>query len=210
MFWLTMRQLKSGTVKARKEAARKLWHEANPRSLNGLADAAQTDPDPEVRQVATSALGRIRSPEKVEPLMKVLQDREPDVVRSAVFGLRNASDERVIDQLVPLLRHQDFGVRTSTAQTIDTIRWAPKDREQRVWFCVAKGWYDRAAASGAEALTALKLTADTGPVFAAVRAVEALGKIPDPRVVKLLKDALHSPEPAVCIAATDALGKVGG
>jgi HEAT repeat protein len=210
MFWLTTRQLRSGTLKARKKAAKQLWHEANPRALSALAEAALSDPDAEVRQVATSALGRIRSPEKVEPLMKILKDQEPDVVRSAVLGLRNANDERVIHHLVPLLRHQDFNVRTSTAQAIDTIRWVPSDREQRVWFCVAKGWYDRAAASGAEALPALKLTAETGPVFAAVRAVEALGKISDPRVVKLLTEALHSSEPAVCIAATDALGKIGG
>jgi HEAT repeat protein len=210
MFWLTMRQLKSGTAKSRKKAARLLWHEANPRALSGLAEAALSDPDAEVRQVAASALGRLRTPERVEPLMKALQDGQADVVRSAALGLRNANDERVIHQLVPLLRHPDFAVRTTAAQTIDTIRWAPTDREQRAWFCVAKGWYDRAAASGAEALPALKLTAETGPVFAAVRAVEALGKISDPRVVKLLAAALHSPETAVCIAATDALGKVGG
>ena len=210
MFWLTMRKLRSGTAGARKKAAQELWREANPRALSVLTDAALTDPDADVRQVATSALGRLRVPERFEPLMKALQDREPDVVRSAVLGLRNANDERVIHRLLPLLRHRDFSVRTSTAQTIDTFRWAPPDRELRVWFCVAKGWFERAADSGAEAIPALKLTAETGPVFAAVRAVEAMGKISDPSVVKLLCDALHSPEPAVCIAATDALGKVGG
>jgi HEAT repeat protein len=101
-------------------------------------------------------------------------------------------------------------VRTSAGQTIDTFRWAPSNREQRVWFGVAKGWFNRAAESGAEAIPALKLTLETSPVFVAVRAVEALGKIPDPRVVKLLCEALHSPEPAVCIAAVDALSRVGG
>jgi len=210
MFWLTLRQLRSGSAKGRKKAAQELWREANPRALSGLADAALTDPDADVRQVAASALGRLRTPERVEPLMKALQDQEPDVVRSAVLGLRGANDDRVIHKLVPLLRHRDFSVRTSAAQTIDTMRWAPPDREQRVWFCVAKGWFERAADSGAEAMPALKLTAETGPVFAAVRAVEAMGKISDPSVIKVLCDALHSPEPVVCIAATDALGKIGG
>jgi HEAT repeat protein len=210
MFWLTMQQLKSGSAKTRKKAAQELWREANPRALSILADAALSDPDAEVRQVATSALGRLKAPERFEPLFKALQDHEPDVVRSAVHGLRGASDERVVHKLVPLLRHHDFNVRTSAAQTIDTIRWAPSDREQRVWFCVAKGWFERAVASGPDALPALKLTADTGPVFAAVRAVEALGKIQDPRVGKMLCEALRSTEPAVCIAATDALAKLGG
>jgi HEAT repeat protein len=178
--------------------------------LSGLADAALTDPDADVRQVATSALGRLRVPERLEPLMKALGDREPNVVTSAVLGLRGVNDERVIHRLLPLLRHRDFSVRTSAARTIDTFRWVPPDREQRVWFCIAKGWFDRASEAGTEAIPALKLTVETSPAFVAVRAVETLGKISDASVVKLLCEALRSPEPAVSIAAADALGKVGG
>ena len=106
--------------------------------------------------------------------------------------------------------HQNFSVRSSAAQTIDTIRWVPRDREERLWFQIAKGWYERAAASGTEALPALQLTIQTGPVSAAVRAVEALGKISDPRVVRLLRTCLQSDEVAVRITAADSLGKVGG
>jgi HEAT repeat protein len=127
-----------------------------------------------------------------------------------MLALRRASDERVIPALIPLLRHQDFIVRTTAAQTIDTIPWIPKDREERVWFYVAKGWFERASGSGVDAIEALELTIQTGPVSVAVRAVEALAKIPDAKVVKLLCPALKSAEPAVCIAAADALGKVGG
>src|SRR5262249_55493773 len=105
---------------------------------------------------------------------------------------------------------QNFSVRTCAAQTIDTIRWIPKEREERVSFYVAKGWFERAASTGVDAIPALQLTLQTAPVSAAVRAVDALGRIPDPSVVKLLCGALHSPEPAVCIAATDSLGKIGG
>ena len=168
MFWLTLRNLKSGTLNSRKKAARELWREADSRALNGLAAAALTDPDAEVRQIATSALGRLQVPERIDPLMKVLKDREPEVIRSAVLGLRRVNDERVIGWLVPLLRHQDFNVRTAAAQTIDTIRWVPTDREQRIWFCVAKGWFERAADLGAEAIPALELTVNTAPVSAGV------------------------------------------
>jgi len=127
-----------------------------------------------------------------------------------MLALRRASDERVIPTLVPLLRHEDFIVRTAAAQTIDTIPWIPKEREERIWFYVAKGWFGRAAGSGVDAIEALHLNVQTGPVSVAVRAVDALGMISDPRAVKLLCGALRSPEPAVCIAAADALGKVGG
>src|SRR6185369_11211028 len=92
----------------------------------------------------------------------------------------------------------------------DTIRWAPSDLQERIWFAVAKGWYDRSASSGVEALPALKLTVETAPISSAIRAIEALGKITDPSVLKLLCDSLKSPEPAICIAAVEGLGKVGG
>jgi HEAT repeat protein len=210
MHWLTMRQLKSGTAKSRLKAAKELWREPNPRSLNGLAEALLTDPDSEVRQIAASALGRIHGPERVEPLLKGLQDKDPEVLKSVLLALRRSPDEKVIHFLVPLLRHQDFGVRSSAAQAIDTLRWAPSDREQRIWFAVAKGWYERAAASGAEALPALKLTYETGPVASAIRAVEAMGSISGQAAVKVLCEASRHQEPAVCIAAIGALGKVGG
>jgi HEAT repeat protein len=192
------------------KAAKQLWREPNPDAVQGLAAALVTDPDADVRQVVASALGRIQAPTCVEPLLKALHDRDPSVVRSAMLGLRRVNDDRVIERLVPLLKHLDFSVRTSAAQAIDTIRWVPPDKEQRVWFCVAKGWYERAAALGLDAMPALRLTLETAPVSAGVRAVEALGKIPDPSVVRLLCTALNSKEPVISIAACEALSRVGG
>jgi len=178
--------------------------------LNALAAAALTDPDAEVRRAAAAALAASEHPDRFEPLLRALQDKESEVVRAAMWGLKRATDERVIPALVRLLQHRNFGVRTSAAQTIDTIRWVPEKPEERLWFQIAKGWYDRAAASGAEALPALELTVQTGSASAAVRAIEALRLIPDARVVKLLRAALQSNEVAVRIAAADTLGRVGG
>ena len=210
MLWLTMRQLKSGNAKARKKAAHELWREPTPRALGVLADAALTDPDSEVRQVATSALGRLQVPERLDPLVRALHDRDPEVVKTAIFSLRRTKDEKVILGLIPMLRHPNFTVRTSAAQTIDTVRWTPGTKDERVWFCVAKGWFERAATLGVEAIAPLKLTAETATVSFAVRAVEALAKIPDPGVVEFLCNMLNAAEPAVCIAAAESLGQVGG
>jgi HEAT repeat protein len=210
MFWLTTRLLKSGSLSSRKNAARELWRERNPRALEALSAAALNDPDVEVRQICTSALGRLPVPGRLDPIMQVLRDKDSDVIKSALLALRGAKDERVIHSLVPLLQHLDFGVRSNAAQTIDTIRWVPGDKSQRIWFSVAKGWYERAASCGPDAIPALKLTLDTAPVSSAVRAVDAMGAIADPRALKMLCDALHSAEPAVCISACGALGKIGG
>jgi HEAT repeat protein len=210
MLWLTLRQLKSGNTVARRKAAKQLWRDPSQRIIGPLADAALTDPDPEVRQICVSALGRTHEPERYEPILKALEDKNPDVVRSALLALRRSTDERVLPRLIRLLNHAEFIVRTSAAQTIDTIPWIPKDREERILFYVAKGWYERAAASGAEAIPSLQLTVQTGPTSAAVRALDALGSMSDPSAIKILRDSLKSPEPAVCIAAADGLGKVGG
>jgi HEAT repeat protein len=134
------------------KAAKELWRAADPRALEALEWALLNDPDKEVRQIAASALGRINDSRRVDPLLKVLQDKDSDVVCSAILALRRSTEERVIQKMISLLRHEDFGVRAGAAQMIDTIRWVPADRQQRVWFQVAKGWYDRAATSGAEAL----------------------------------------------------------
>src|SRR5215472_9729981 len=108
MLWLTMRQLKSGSAKARMKAARQLWHEPNADAVPGLSEALLSDPDAEVRHVVASALGRIQSPSRVEPLLKALQDKDPTVVKSAMLGLRRVNDDRVVERLIPLLKHQDF------------------------------------------------------------------------------------------------------
>ncbi len=210
MLWVTLRQLKSGTAATRRKAAQELSQDPKARTLSALATAALTDSDVEVRRIAATALGRSEHPGRYEPLLKALEDKDPEVIRAALFGLRKIVDERVLVELVRLLRHPNFHVRVGAAQAIDTVRWTPKDREERIWFQNAKGWYRRAAAAGVDALPALQLTIQTGPVQAAAGAVEALGQISDPRIIKLLRSALQAEEPTVRVAAVDALGKVGG
>jgi len=169
-----------------------------------------SDSDAEVRQICASALGRSPDPARYDALLRALKDSNADVVRSAMLGLRRSTDQRVLPALVVLLRHQDYVVRATAAQTIDTVPWIPARREERIWFYVAKGWFERAAGWGAEALEALQLTVQTAPVSVAVRAIEALRLIPDPRVVAVLRRALKSVEPSMCIAAADSLGNIGG
>ena len=210
MLWLTLRQLKSGSLASRRKAAKDLWREPDARAVAGLAAALVSDPDPEVRQICASALGRSADPARFEALLKALKDQNPDVIRSAMLGLRRSTDHQVLPALVPLLKHQDFAVRSTAAQTIDTIPWIPGSRDERIWFYAAKGWFERAAAAGTEAIEALQLTVQTAPVSVAVRVIDALRLIPDPRVVALLRGALRSVEPSVCIAAADSLGKIGG
>jgi HEAT repeat protein len=210
MLWLKIRQLKSGTLASRRKTALDLWRDPDPRAMRALSFVVSRDPDIEVRQTAAAALGRLQDPARYEPLIKALLDKEPEVVRAALTGLRRATEEQVIQAVVSLLRHSNYAVRLAAAQTIDTLRWTPGNTEQRVWFQTAKGWCQRAAASGPEAIPALQLTLETSPVTAAIKALDGLRLIADPKVFTLLRGALHSNEPAISIAAAEALGKTGG
>src|SRR5262249_15379492 len=116
MLWLTLRQLKSGGAGSRRKAAKELWRVPHPRGLSALAAAGVSDEDPEVRQIAVSAIGRSQDPSRYETLLKALNDEHPDVIRSAMLALRRSTDERVIPALVPLLGHRDFSVRASAGQ----------------------------------------------------------------------------------------------
>ncbi|HSU53160.1 MAG TPA: HEAT repeat domain-containing protein [Candidatus Dormibacteraeota bacterium] len=197
---------------SRRKAAQELAREPNRtrETWTALVTALQADIDPEVRRTCASAVGRSANPDRLPPLLNALRDRNSEVLRAAMPGLRRSTDERVIPSLVPLLHNDDYNVRMAAAQTIDTIPWIPKERDERIWFYAAKGWFERASHSGAEALPALRLNVETGPPSVAVRAIEALGTMADPDVTKILSGALKSAEPAVSIAAADALGKVGG
>ena len=117
MLWLTLRQLKLGTAETRRKAAQELGRNPDLRALKALAFATLNDTDAGVRRAAAAALGRLDHPDRYEPLLKALQDDDPEIIRSALFGLRRATDERVIPALVRLLRHQNFSVRITSAQT---------------------------------------------------------------------------------------------
>src|SRR3954462_2843886 len=100
MFWLTTRQLKSGSLNNRKKAAKELWREPNPRALEALAAALRSDTDVEVRQLSASALGRLQVPGRIDPLLQALRDRDPEVIKTALHALRRAKDDRIIHSLV--------------------------------------------------------------------------------------------------------------
>jgi HEAT repeat protein len=212
MLWLNLRQLKSGSVASRRKAAQELGREpsGSPEIWAALVTALQADTDAEVRRYCAAAISRSQDPARLQPLINTLRDHNSEVLRAAMPGLRRATDERVIPSLVPLLRHEEFAVRASAAQTIDTIPWIPKERDERIWFYAAKGWFERVSHSGVDAIPVLRLNVETGPPSVVVRTIEALGKMNDPAVIKILCGALKSPEPAVSIAAADGLGKLGG
>jgi len=209
MRWLIQHQLKSKDAATRRKAAEQLCLNPQPGSLRALQFALGND-DPEVRRLAVAALGKIEDERTLEPLLAGLRDRDAGVVKAAIVALKRISDERIPPALEPLLHHADAGVRGYAAQLLQVLGWQPAAREEEIWYLVARGHFSRAASFGASALPALENGLATSPASASVKILEALGGISDPRVGRLLSQALKASDPAICVAAVSVLGRLGG
>ena len=166
MLWQTLHQLKSKDPAVRRKAVASLHQSPNERAARVLA-AVLDDPDVEVRRLAALALGKLEDDRRFESLVKALRDREPVVVQAAAAGLKKAPAEQVIHLLERLLSHADAAVRGQAAQTLDTHGWRPADREQEIWYRVAKAQLFQAAGFGAAAVPALELALALAQLYAA-------------------------------------------
>lgn len=81
--------------------------------LSLLREVALTDKDTTVRREAVSSIGRHRSEKGKEILFEILKDEDPKVLSQAIRGLLVfKGEEKVDDQLKPLLNHPNEMVRT--------------------------------------------------------------------------------------------------
>ncbi|HZR18193.1 MAG TPA: HEAT repeat domain-containing protein [Verrucomicrobiae bacterium] len=208
MLWHTLHQLKSKDPEVRRKAVLLLYQTPNERAARVLA-AMLDDSDAEVRRLTAMALGKMEDERRIEPLIRALRDRDATVVQAAAAALKKARSEQVVCALEPLLRHSDAAVRGQAAQSLEAAGWRPSDREQEIWYRVAKGQLFQAAGFGVEAVPALELALAGGSSGTGVAAIEALAHIDDPTSIRPVFGALRSPDPAICIAAVTALSRAG-
>jgi HEAT repeat protein len=208
MLWLKYRQLGSKDAAVRRKAMQELCASPTVRALEALCTALGDD-DVDVRRLAVTALAKLEDERRLDPLLAALRDRDPEVLQTTIGALKRFNDERVPAALAPLIFHPDTGVRGRAAQVLDQLGWKPANREEEIWFAVARNQLAHAATHGIAALPALEGVLNGGPYNLRVAAVEAIASINDKRVTRPLLAALKSPDPAVCGAAVDALGSIG-
>jgi HEAT repeat protein len=207
--WLSA--LKSKNVEARRKVIEQLCAKPNGRALRTLRQALEDD-DTQVRRLGATALGKLEDLEDdhLELLLKALKDPEPEVQRAAIPGLKRFPMARTIDAIVPMLRSHDTGVRVAAAQSLEALGWRPTKEDDEIWYWAAKGQFNRLSAFGTMAIPILEVILDSGSYSQCVGALQVLGQIDDPDVVRPLVRGLRVPDSAVVVAAVDALGKVGG
>ncbi|HWD18646.1 MAG TPA: HEAT repeat domain-containing protein [Verrucomicrobiae bacterium] len=209
MLWLVLQQLKSGDPAKRRQAAERLAAEPDIRALDGLAKASQ-DSDLQVKIAALTALAAHEDERVTELLLRAMRDHQAEVRQTAISRLKDAASERVQSALAGALRDSDAGVRSRAARALESCPWRPTEREDEVWLAIARGKLTHAASFGSIAIKPLETVYQNGPYNLQVGAIEALGSIPDDRVLKLLLRALKSADHTVCFAAITALMNAGG
>ncbi len=76
-----------------------------------LAFRSAKDDDPRVRQYLALAMGRLRSPAAVDPLIEALDDGNPDVRLYAVWALGELGDRKAVEPLIKLVDTSDISLR---------------------------------------------------------------------------------------------------
>jgi HEAT repeat protein len=207
MLWWTYQQLRSYNLSTRLAAVAKL---AESRSMDSVPPLifALKDKAPEIRSSAAFALSQFKDPQVVEPMLKLLQDPIPLVRVAAVQMLSQLNDEQVIKELVTMLRDTDATVRQRTVRSLDQIGWRPEDDAARTAYVLASGDLSQVAELGAEGIPSLvEMLHHTDPEKQ-LAAVKTLGGISDPRISKLMQQALLKSNGMVRIAALETLERL--
>ena len=148
------------------------------------------DPDPDVREAAALALGRIGSPEAVHALVAELEDPESDLAPQVARALRGLRDPSSVDALVRRLRDDDRDTLSESARTLGEIG-------------------DHRAAGPLREL--LQHTADSKVVVASSAALSRLGEIAAIYDILPRMKATRNPvlRRTLAVAVADLLGEPG-
>lgn len=215
MFWLRLMKLgldlKSFMVADRLRAVNVLAKSDDPRVI-GMLTAALKDSKPEVRQVASEALGRIGVQALVQPLVRALADADATVRKNAVESLRQLVGPDATILLMPVLANADSATRMLVIDTlgdvgddhdVDSLLVSLEDPDEKVREASARALGKIGDARAIDPLLALLRYDPHGEVRAT--AAEALGKIGDPRVINPLLAAIADTEEWVQFRAITAL-----
>jgi len=182
------------------------------RDVKGLIRALGYKKDWEVRAAAARALGGIKDPRAVEPLIAALKDEDSDVRKAAARALGEIKDPRAVEPLIAALEDEELRVRAAAAEALgqigDARAVAPliaalKDTDKYV----RKAATEALGKIGAPAVESLSAALKDTDKYVRKAAAYALGEIKDPRAVEPLIAALRDSD--VREAAAEALDRLG-
>jgi hypothetical protein len=143
------------------------------------------------------ALGEIRDPLAVEPLIRNLRDASAEVRWEAALALGEIGDGRATGPLLPGLRDPDRYVRYGTALALGKLGWTPANDEEKGYRLLGLQDWAGLAALGPPAVPALGLALRDRERTVRRRAVEILGEIGDRAAIPAILRGLRDPDDEV-------------
>jgi HEAT repeat protein len=160
---------------------------------------------PAVRIGAIEALGEIRDPQAVRPLIRMMElDEKVEVRWVAALALGEIGDPAAIPSLIAALIDRERYVRYGAVRSLDRLGWIPQNDTERAYRAIALQDWHRVRQLGTAATAPLTyLLQDPDPTVRAV-IVGLLGEIGDPGAQQACETALQDPDETVRWVAVNA------
>ena len=167
-------------------------------------------PKVHVRIGAIEALGDIRCPRSVDPLIRKLKSDPDNEVRwVAALALGQIKDSRVVPALIEALQDHDRYVRHGAVKALELQNWTPGTDTERAYALIAlQDWKALQVLGRAATAPLAKIMSDPNPVTRS-KIVEVLGSINDPAAITTCESALMDRDSGVRWAATLACKRYG-
>jgi HEAT repeat protein len=163
-----------------------------------------------VRLGAIEALGDIKCPRSVEPLIRKLRtDKDNEVRWVAALALGEIKDQRAVPSLVEALSDPDRYVRYGAVMSLEMLSWTPDNEETLASMLIAQQeWETLHGMESAAVDPLIRILKDPNPETR-VKIVELLGNIGDPAAKKACEEALLDRDPKVRWKAVLACSQCG-
>lgn len=163
-----------------------------------------------VRLGAVEALGDIKCPRSVEPVIKRLEsDKDNEVRFVAALALGQIGDHRAEPALEKALLDTDRYVRYGAVMALEMLSWTPDNEETLAHMLIAQQeWETLRGMKGAAVGPLMKILRDPNPK-SREKIVRLLGEIGGPDATKACKQALMDRDPGVRWRAVLACRKCG-
>ena len=134
------------------------------------------------------ALGEIRDPRAVEPLIGLLGDKDNEVRWESALALGEIADPRAFGPLEGALRDPDRYVRYGSAIALEKMGWSPDSPGKLAFLLAGKQEWDALAFTGKDTIPALDIAAKDKDRSVRLMAIRSIGgDLGDPRVECLLE-----------------------
>jgi hypothetical protein len=155
------------------------------------------------------ALGEIRDPQAVEPLIGLLGDKDNEVRWEAALALGEIADPRALHPLEGALRDPDRYVRYGSAIALEKMGWVPDSPADLAFLLAGKQEWNALAYMGKDTIPSLDCAAKDHDSSVRLMAVRTLGRIGDEKAIPTLYRAIRDPDDQVRWEAVLASQKCG-